>query len=258
MFDEKEIKKLTPAELAELTNKNPPHNPPPAKPIQPIFKGETAVLIATGPSITDEQIQYVKLKREEGKCKVFTLNNVYQRVPFTDMHLSCDAPWWRWYYPRSQELRDLPCPKYTWFPDLAKKFGIEYIRGVDKPGLSINPSVIHINHGSGPMWINMALHLGVKKLILIGHDMKFAPDYKPKEQKPGSTPRHYFNEYPKPLQHWPSVKVGLSKPGVLDGLIEAYAKMIPQLNKSEMEVVNCTPGSALTVFRMSTLEKELQ
>jgi hypothetical protein len=107
------------------------------------------------------------------------------------------------------------------------------------------------------MAINLVLHYGIKKLLLIGHDMKYAPDYDGRKHKTGSKPRHYFSEYPEPLQHWPSVKVGLSKPGVLDGLIEVYNKMVPQLKELNMEVINCTPDSALPSFPMSTLEKEL-
>ncbi|KKM79905.1 hypothetical protein LCGC14_1345220 [marine sediment metagenome] len=256
MFDKAEIKKLTPAQLRQLTDKTPPKNPPNAKPIEPIYKGETAVLIATGPSLSDEQLDIVKEQHEAGNCRVITFNNVYERAPYTDLHLSCDAPWWRWYYPRSPALQDLPCPKYTWFPDLAKKFKIDYIRGEIKPGLSRDPGVVRINHGSSPMCINLAVHYGFKKLLLIGHDMKFAPDYNAARRNPGSTPRHYFGEYPGPLQHWPSVKVGLSKPGVIDGMIETYAAMVPDLKEIGMEIVNCTPGSALTVFPMSTLEKE--
>jgi len=256
-FDDKEIKKLSPQELKVLTDKSAPVNPRNAKPIEPIFEDEIGVLIATGPSLTDEQLAYIKEKHDAGKCKVFTINNVYQRVPWTDVHLSCDFPWWRWYGERSDELRALTCPKYTWHPDLADRFNIDYIKGAIKDGLSEDPSIVHINHGSSPMTVNLALHYGIKKLVLIGHDMRYAKDYNPKARDPGSTPRHYFSEYPGPLQHWPSVLVGKSKPGVLDGLIQTYGKMIPQLNKLGMEVVNCTPDSALDVFRMSTLEKEL-
>ncbi len=50
---------------------------------------------------------------------------------------------------------------------------------------------------------------------------------------------------------------GISKPGVIDGLIEAYDKMVPQLKKLDMKIINCTPQSALTSFPMSTLEEEL-
>jgi len=257
MSFEEEVKNLTPRELKELADLRIPPAQKTATPIEPVFAGETAVIIATGPSLTDEHLDLIKQHQAAGNCRVFTINNVYQRVPWTDIHLSCDGPWWHWYYPRSKELRELSCPKYTWYPKLAKQFNINYIGGVEKHGLSTDPSIIHINHGSGPMCINLALHYGVKRVLLIGHDMKFAPDYNGQQQQAGSEPRHYFQEYPKPLQHWPSVKVGLSKPGVLDGLIEAYDKMVPQLEALDMEVINCTPGSALTSFHMSTLEEEL-
>lgn len=228
-----------------------------AKPIEPIFVGETAVLIATGPSITVEQLAFIEQHHAAGNCRVFTVNNAYQHVSWTDVHLSCNGTWWQWYYPRSKELRNLPCLKYTWYPKLAEKFNINYISAIVKDGLSTDPTAVHINHGSGPMCINLALHFGIKRLLLIGHDMKFAPDYDGKCQKIGSKSRHFFDEYPKILQHWPSVKVGLSKPGVLDGLIEVYEKMVPQLKTVGMEIINCTPDSALTTFPMSTLEKEL-
>ncbi len=257
MFDnDEDIKKLTPQELRILTDKTPPVNPPDAKPIEPIYKGETGVLIATGPSLIDEQLDIVRTQQDMGNCRVITLNNVYERMPSTDVMLSCDAPWWRWYYPRKEDLQNLPCPKYTWFPDLAKRFNIDYIKGEIKPGLSFDPGVVRINHGSSPMCINLAVHLGFKRLILIGHDMKFAPDYNPRKRDPGSTPRHYFGEYPGPLQHWPSVKVGRFVPGVIDGLIETYDAMRPDLKTAGLEVINCTPGTALTSFPLSTLEAE--
>ena len=236
MFDEEEIKKLSRQELRALTDKTPPKNPPNAKPIEPIYEGETVVIVATGPSLVDEQLEELKKNHEAGNCRVITLNNVFERVPYTDAMLSCDAPWWRWYYPRLQALRDLTCPKFTWFPDLAERFGIDYIRGAIKPGLSTDPGVVHINHGSSPMCINLAVHYGFKRIILIGHDMKFAPDYNAAKRDPGSIPRHYFGEYPGPLQHWPSVKVGLSGNGVLDGMIETYERMAPDLKTAGVEI----------------------
>jgi len=153
-------------------------------------------------------------------------------------------------------LRKLPCEKFTWYPEFAKEFGIRYIKAIVKDGISLDPGIVHINHGSGPMMLNLAILYGCSKIVLIGHDMKFAPDYAPAEQLPGATPRHYFGEYPKPLQHWPSVKV---RQGVLDGLIEAYTKINAQIvrDKISVDVVNCTTDTALTMFRCSDLEKEL-
>jgi hypothetical protein len=147
--------------------------------------------------------------------------------------------------------------KYTWYPEFAEELGINYIFGEEKlTGLSLDPGIVHINHGSGPMILNLAILFGVSKIVLIGHDMKFAPDYAPAKQHPGSIPRHYFGEYPKKLQHWPSVKV---RQGVLDGLIEAYSDIKDDMDSRQIsvDIVNCTPDSALTMFRQSELRKEI-
>ena len=226
-------------------------------PIEPKFKGETAVLVATGPSLTREQADFVRTAQRENKCRIFTMNNSYQLVPETDVHISCNEDWWKYYWKRDSILRDMPADKYTWFKYLADKYQIKYIKAIEKAGLSTDPKIIHINNGSGPMAINLVMHYGIKKLLLIGHDMKFAPDYNGRTKKVGSKPRHYFGEYPSTLKHWPSVKIGLSKPGVIDGLIEVYNKMPDDLKKCGMQVINCTPDSMLPTFPMSTLENEL-
>lgn len=228
-------------------------NQPIGEPILPKFKGEIGVLIGTGPSITSEQIEFIRSK----KCRVFTVNNAYQLINEADVHVSCNNDWWEYYWPKDKVLRTMPATKYTWYQYIANQYNITYIKAIVKDGLSTDPRIIHINHGSSPMGINIAVHYGIKKLLLIGHDMKFSPDYNGRAKKVGSKSRHFFGEYPKELQHFPSVKVGLSSPGVLDGLIEAYKKMIPDLRKMRMEVINCTPKSALKCFPLSTLEKEL-
>lgn len=236
-----------------------PHerNQPNADPIEPKFEGETAVLIATGPSISREEVNFVRIAQRKDQCRIFTINNSYQLAPETDVHVSCNEDWWKWYWKRDNILRDMSGDKFTWYKYLADEYKIKYIKAIEGDGLSLDPKVIHINNGSGPMAINLALHYGIKKLLLIGHDMKFSPDYNGRQQKAGSKPRHYFGEYPKPLRHWPSVKIGLTKPGVIDGLIEVYNKMPSDLKKAGMEVINCTKGSALPTFPMSTLKDEL-
>lgn len=246
----------------DLAKKPPPDKPLPSLGVEPIFENQTAVIIATGPSLSSEQLELIQKLHTaaDSKLKVFTINNTYQVYPNTDVHLSCDGPWWRWYW-NDPNLRDLAhktnCQMWTWYPEFAKEFGINYIFGEEKlRGLSLDPRIVHINHGSGPMIMNLAIHYGVSKIVLVGHDMKFAKDYNPSKQLPGSIPRHYFGEYPKKLQHWPSVKV---RQGILDGLIEAYSDIKDDMDNrlSSVDVVNCTPDSALTMFRQSELRKEI-
>lgn len=228
-------------EVVNLSKAPPKNQPYPEHPIEPLFQGYTGVLVATGPSLDQPTLDLLRSLHTADKVKVFTINNVYMVYPETDVHLSCDGPWWRWYWSKSEDLRNLPCPKYTWYPDIAAGFGIDYVKAIVQDGLSVDPGIVHINHGSGPMMMNLAYHYGIRDVILLGHDMRFAPDYNAAKRQPGSFPRHYFGEYPKPLQHWPSVKV--RPDGKLEGLIETYRKM--PFQTLGMNITSCTPDSAL-------------
>ena len=80
--------------------------------------------------------------------------------------------------------------------------------------------------------------------MLLGYDLRYAPDYDGRQRAPGATPRHYFGEYPSALQHWPFMNV---KAGVHTQLLRLYESVAKQ---GLVEIVNCTPGSALQCFPM--------
>lgn len=214
------------------------------------YEGETVVILATGPSLSEEQVNYVK-----GKARVITVNNSYQLAPWADIHVACNDNWWDYYWKNDEVLRNMKADKYTRYQHQADEFGITFIDSIVKDGLSKDPSVIHINKGSGPIAINVATLSGFKKIILLGHDMKFANDYNGRYKKAGSTPRHYFGEYPKEMQHFPQSKESVDNNGVIIGLIDAYNGMVKDLEG--IDVVNCTPGSHLSTFRKSKLVNEL-
>lgn len=221
------------------------------------YEGETCVVIATGPSLNDSQIEYVKAAVVKGNCRVITINNSYQLAPFTDIQIACNDNWWDYYWKNDALLRDIKADKWTRYKHQAEQFGISYIDSIEKQGLSEDPSLIHINNGSGPMAINFATLYGFKKVLLLGHDMKFAKDYNGKKKIAGSTPRHYFGEYPKSMQHFPQSSESIDKNGNIIGLIKNYEAMIPDLDRLDVEVINCTPSSALKCFKMLTLDKVL-
>ena len=219
------------------------------------YDGETVVILATGPSLNEEQVNYVSRARSQGACRALTVNNSYQLAPWADIHVACNDNWWDYYWKNDEVLRNMKADRYTRYKHQADKFGIHYIDSIVKDGLSKDPSVIHINKGSGPIAINIATLSGFKKIILLGHDMKFANDYDGRQKKIGSTPRHYFGEYPKEMQHFPQSKESISNNGVIIGLIDAYNGMVKDLEG--IDVVNCTPGSHLPTFRKSNLMNEL-
>jgi len=233
-----------------------PNKRPLGDPILPIYKGRKGIIIATGPSLIERDVQYIRKAQENDGLVCFTINNVYQRFPTTDVHLSCDGPWWHHYWPNDPLLREIPCPKFTWYPEIANKFKIDYIAGDDtKSGLSTDPRIIHVNHGSGPMAVNLAYHYGIRDLYLIGHDMKYPLGYKPEKRDPGGD-RHYFGEYPRHLQHWPSAKRSVDRStGALIGLIAAYESF--PIAELHLNITNLTPETMLDTFPRRDLREAL-
>lgn len=222
------------------------------------YEGETCVVIATGPSLNDSQIECVKAASAKGSCRVITINNSYQLAPFTDIQIACNDNWWDYYWKNDSLLRDINADKWTRYKHQAERFDISYIDSVEKQGLSDDPSLVHINNGSGPMAINFATLYGFKRLLLLGHDMKFAKDYNGRKKMPGSTPRHYFGEYPKSMQHFPRSAESVDKNGEIIGLIKNYVAMIPDLERRDVDVINCTPDSSLKCFKQVPIQEALQ
>jgi len=234
------------------------------------YEGETAVIIATGPSINKDQISAISDAKSRDRVRIITINNAYQIAPFTDIQVACNHNWWQHYLENDHDLKNLKSDCWTrlfeWekrnpkreIPQFLKDYDtIKLIDVTIKDGLSTDPSLVHFNHGSGPMALNIATLYGFKKIILVGHDMKFARDYDGANGKVGSTPRHYFGEYPKSMQHFPRSKNSVDENGVIVGLIKVYESTIRDLINMNVDVVNCTPNSALNCFRKSTLESEL-
>lgn len=200
------------------------------------------VCIGTGPSLT---LQQIEVARRKGV--LFGCNRVHEIVP--DLALLFGfKEFWNHYAPACLPYLD-NVEKWTIDAEAASRFGLNRVEWKDRAleGLSTGP---HIHHGksAGFSLLNLATLAGAERVILLGYDMKFAPDYDGATQRIGSAPRHYFGEYPPELQHWPKVRV---KGGVHVELLEFYNAVSRQ---GLVEIINCTPGSALTCFPMKDID----
>ena len=196
---------------------------------------KTVVCVGTGPSLTQQQVDTARNKGFD----LFVCNNAYQLATDASLLYGCNHAWWKHYWPF---VRGLRCEKWTTNRQAADEFGINWIAETNKPGLSTDPDVIHHGHGSGYSLVSMAHRNGADRIILLGYDMKYAPDYDGKQHNEGSTPRHYFGEYPSSMQHWPSVCI---QGGVHTELVGLYRSIKEQ---GLVEIINCTPGSAIDCF----------
>ena len=116
---------------------------------------------------------------------------------------------------------------------------VRYIESIDEPGLSSLRARIHQGANSGYQAINLAVHFGAKRIILLGYDMKSGPGGE--------------------LHHHPDHPTGMNNPdaGNYARWIKNFATMEPDLNRAGVEVINCTPGSALECFPRAHLEDVL-
>lgn len=197
---------------------------------------KTIVCIGTGPSLQLEQIEAARNKGFE----LYACNNAIFVAPDAALLYGCNHQWWDYYW---QAVKDLPCEKWTTSAMAAARHPIKWINEKNAPGLSQDPSVIHHGHGSGYSLVSMAYRNGAERIILLGYDLKYAPDYDGKARKIGSSDRHFFGEYPASMQHWPSKMV---QHGLHIELLELYRSIAAQ---GLVEVINCTPGSAIDCFQ---------
>ena len=216
------------------------------------YSNYIAVVVGTGPSINDEQINIIKKAREEDKCRIFTMNNSYQMIK-PDVHFSCNYQWWDYYFQHDPNLKKLQkeVDMWTWNEKTAKKYGINHVPGRWQDGFSTDPNWIHFGHGSGYETLGVCVHYNPNKIILLGYDLKFPKGYDGKRQKSGGK-RHYFGEYPKQLQHWSVSPNSVDRNGHLIGLIRMYEKV-----NCKIPIINCTPDSALKCFPYIPLEEVL-
>jgi len=201
---------------------------------------ETAVVLASGPSMTREDAEHVR-----GKARVIAVNNqgidtihsetkelVPSFAPWADVLYAADAKWWKDYAPRSYNFAGL---KVT-------------IRDAyDVPGLHtlriscetvFDPKRTHLVTGgnSGYQAVHLAAHFGAKRILLLGFDMKTDGKL-----------RHWFGNHPGRL----------NAPGNYQQWCRSFARLAPVLKTQGIKVINCSPNSALDCFVKAPLRDSI-
>jgi hypothetical protein len=121
----------------------------------------TAVLIASGPSLTPAQIEYIRPRRAFGDLWVGGVNDAYRICPFLDLLYAADEAWWQHhaddlqvapftvkacYVPAACEGGEQP-PQAT--TDLRARLDLRPIPGLQAAGISLDPAAIHLGQHSG-------------------------------------------------------------------------------------------------------------
>lgn len=140
---------------------------------------------------------------------------------------ACDEKWWDKYHDTITIEADL------WTQDLQakRKYGINWVLGASALGLGLDR--VHFGGNSGYQAINLAFLWGAKRIVLLGFDCK------PVEGK-----HHWFGQHPQ----------GLIQRQPYDLWLAKYPQLAQDLKREGVQVINCSPDTALTCFERATID----
>lgn len=203
-----------------------------------LWPGETFVVIGSGPSLTLRQVADIWQARVLGRVRVIAVNTSYQAAPWADVMYACDYKFFEWHastiFAKPGNFGFMGI-KVTVDRKAVKTWPrLKWLQGVDKPGLSGECGVIHYGKNSGYQAVNLAYLMGAAKILLVGFDHHF-----PRNEA------HWHGDHPDKVRSW------------YERWLPGWQTVAHQLPELGLEIINCTPGSALTVFKSGKLKKEI-
>ena len=198
-----------------------------------IWEGETAVVIGSGPSLTKQDREHTK-----GRARVIALNREWRWTPWADILYVCDG---KYFFLQDADGHDA----LTHFNGhvvtqdyraVAERPRLKWVEVSGREGLSTTPGFVRSGRTSAHQAINLACQLGVVRVLLLGIDLKFAPDGR--------------------QHHYPEPKMGL-KSEALEIMARYFPSLVEPLNEFGVEVVNCSPSSALDLFPKARIQEVL-
>lgn len=195
-------------------------------PVPRLWPGETFVIIGGGSSLTPKDVAYV-----HGKARVIAIKEASQLAPWADALYAADPKWWK-YYEGAPDFQGL---KYTIEPQPIIWPKVHILRNTGDGGLELDPTGLRTGFNSGYQAINLAVHLGAAKIVLLGFDC-------------WTGPHGQQNWFRKPGLH-------LASPYPL--FLQAFATLAEPLAALKVEVLNASRFTVLSTFPRVNLEEAL-
>lgn len=167
--------------------------------------------------------------RNSGWPKII-VNDAYQVVTDANIHYATDARWWA----AHEDALKGPGLKVGY--EAASPGGVVAVEGSGREGYDERLGYVRHGKNSGHVAVHLAAQLGASRIALIGYDMRMVGGL-----------NHWFGEHPRGIRRTNNYEMFISN-------FEALAKELERLG---IEVVNCTPGSAMKWFPQMKLDDVL-
>jgi hypothetical protein len=201
-----------------------------------MYGDKTVFVIGGGPSVKSVNLKLIH------KRPVVGCNDAFRLGTWVDWCVFADKRWWLWnweelaQWPNREravcivpQLLDGRAERWPWLKILR--------RDEARFGLSVEPDTLCWNRGCGGTAINMAYLLGASRIVLIGFDMRMVKG------------QHNYHDHHQKEE----------RPQIYQNSMRPFLKpMSDAMKVTGLQIVNATPGSALDVFPIMSLEEVLE
>ena len=182
-------------------------------------------LVGGGPSLRG-----FDWSRLDGK-NVIAVNRAFQVLPNAPYVYFSDKRFWDWH---GAQLKSYSGRIISGAHRLRVN-GVESYQFTGVAGLDLTPGKLRHGNSSGYAAINLAVHLGARKIVLLGYDMRMVDDR-----------AHWHDGYPV-----------VARQNVFDKMHAFFETMVPQLKQLDVTVLNACPGSRINAFPQISHEEAL-
>ena len=196
------------------------------EPIARRWPESTIVCVASGPTLTAEELAHVR-----GRAPVIAVNDAVRLAPWADVLYSSDRGWWRYYggIPDFRGHRVGVGWKIGDASPIPRLPSVHVLTHTGAEGLELQPTGLRTGGHSGYAAINLAVHLGARRIVLVGYTCG-----------PVEGRSHYFGRHPSGLTESTTENYANFR--------RAYQTLAGPLSAAGVAVVNATPRSWITAF----------
>ncbi len=189
-----------------------------------IWKGQACYIIGGGPSLLTQDLRLL-----DGQ-NVIVINSSYQAFPAAQFLIFSDMRWWC-HHLRLKPLQDFK-GKIIATSNSASGQQLLKMKRKSSPGLATERDSVMVKNTTLTGAINLAVHLGVAKIVLLGIDQKTTD---------GKHWHHASHPWNPTANCWARQQMDMPK----------IAEDLKALN---IPCVNASPGSALALWPIVSLE----
>lgn len=197
--------------------------------VAPEWQGRSVSILAGGPSLTPAQVDIAAKATD----RVIAVNNTLALAPWADILYFCDARWYAWHRAEVQAFGGWRATLENL--KLQDEIEVRCLRDYGAAGFAPRNDGVTNGRNGGYQALHLAAWLGARRVLLLGFDMR---------QVDGRM--HWHEEHP----------VATSST-IFPNWLEHFGTLAPALSERGIEVINCTPGSALQAFPRMQLEEAI-